>query len=49
MTQSRSLSIWKTRHAVLVWIGVVLNFGFVLPLIFDPGWILGLFGVTCSS
>ena len=32
MTQSRSLSKWKARHAVLVWSGILLNFAVVLPL-----------------
>src|SRR5690349_11394300 len=49
MTQSRSLSKWKARHAVLVWIGILLNFAFVLPLIFCPEWILGLFGITVNQ
>lgn len=49
MTQSRSLSFWKARHAVLVWIGIVLNFAFVLPLIFSPQWILALFGLVVDQ
>ena len=42
---SPPLSKWMTRHGVLVWLGIVLNLFFAVPLIFDPAWILGLFNV----
>lgn len=45
MSQPPSVSKWKTRHAILVWIGILLNFAFVIPLIFWPEWILGLFHI----
>jgi len=49
MTRTRSLSKWKARHAILVWIGIVLNFGFVLPLLLCPEWILGLFHIAAEQ
>ena len=49
MTQAPSLSKWKVRHAILVWIGIILNFGFVLPLLFCPEWILGLFHIPINQ
>jgi hypothetical protein len=49
MMTSRSLSKWKFRHAVFVWIGIVLNFALVLPLIFCPEWLLGLIGITVQQ
>lgn len=41
----RDLSLWIARHTLLVWIGIVLNFGFIIPLIFTPDWILALFNI----
>ena len=49
MMQSRSISKWKARHAIVVWIGIVLNFGFVIPLILCPEWILGLFDIMVNQ
>jgi hypothetical protein len=49
MTQPNSVSRWKVRHAILVWIGIVLNFGFVIPLLFWPEWILGLFHIPMPA
>ncbi|GGF63700.1 hypothetical protein GCM10007301_24360 [Azorhizobium oxalatiphilum] len=45
MIEPQSLTKWKVRHAILVWIGIVLNLGFVLPLLICPSWLLALFGV----
>lgn len=49
MIQSHALSRWKARHAILVWIGILLNFAFVLPLLFWPEWILGLFQIPVNQ
>jgi hypothetical protein len=49
MTRSRSLSKWKARHAILVWLGIILNFAFVLPLLLWPEWILGLFQIPVNQ
>ncbi|WP_347267773.1 hypothetical protein [Paracoccus sp. (in: a-proteobacteria)] len=48
MTGLQSLSRWKARHAVVVWLGIVLNAGFVISLLFAPVWFLGLFGLTAE-
>ena len=40
-----SVSRWKTRHAVVVWIGIVLNLIFAIPLLVDPNWLFSLIGV----
>lgn len=45
MSRPQSLSLWKARHAIIVWIGILLNFAFVAPLIFCPEWILALFHI----
>jgi len=47
MTQgeSRNLSLWIARHSAFVWLGIVLNMVFVVPLLVDPLWFLGLFGI----
>jgi hypothetical protein len=49
MTHTQSLSKWKMRHAVLVWIGIILNLAFVIPLLFCPEWILGLFHIPANQ
>ena len=49
MTQPPSLSKWKARHAIFVWIGILLNFAFVIPLLFWPEWILGLFHIPTTQ
>jgi hypothetical protein len=49
MIRTRSLSTWKARHAIVVWIGVILNLCFVLPLIFCPEWLLSLFGIVVNQ
>ena len=48
MKRMDSLSRWKSRHSLIVWLGIVLNMGFVLPLIFAPAWFLSLFGLTAE-
>jgi len=32
-----------------VWVGILLNFAFVLPLLFWPEWILGLFQIPVNQ
>ncbi|AWI62394.1 hypothetical protein [Sinorhizobium fredii] len=49
MIHAQSLTKWKTRHAILVWIGILLNFAFVVPLVFWPHWILDLFDVPAQQ
>ncbi|MFW5681024.1 MAG: hypothetical protein ACOC3D_12215, partial [Pseudomonadota bacterium] len=46
---SSSLTRWIFRHAVVVWLGIALNLGFALPLLFDPAWLLDLFGVPGAA
>ena len=45
MNRHQSISRWKLRHALIVWLGIVLNMGFVIPLLFAPVWFLDLFGL----
>ncbi len=37
-----SLSAWIARHAIFAWIGIGLNLALIIPLLFDPAWILGI-------
>jgi hypothetical protein len=41
----QDLSVWIARHSLLVWLGIVLNLLFIVPLLFDPAWLLGLFNI----
>lgn len=41
----RSATVWIARHTVFVWIGILLNFAFLVPLLVDPVWLLDLFGI----
>ena len=43
---SNSISLWTARHALFVWLGILLNLLFILPLLFDPVWLLGFFHLT---
>jgi hypothetical protein len=45
MTRTESLTRWKFRHSGFVWIGILMNFAFAVPLLVSPEWILGLFGI----
>ena len=49
MTARPSLSRWKFRHGVIVWIGIVLNLLLAVPLLFNPHWVLDLFGVPAAQ
>ncbi len=41
----QSLSRWKFRHSVVVWVGILLNLAYCVPLLAAPGWTLDLFGI----
>ena len=43
------IGLWIARHALLVWLGIVLNLFFVIPLLFKPEWILGLFNLPLNQ
>lgn len=40
-----ALSVWVFRHALFVWIGIVLNLFFAIPLVFYPVEITSFFGI----
>ena len=42
---SQNLSVWIARHTFFVWLGIVLNMFFVVPMLVDPLWFLALFGI----
>lgn len=44
-----SARYWIARHALCVWIGIFLNFCFIIPLFFYPRWMLNLFGVPLDQ
>ena len=44
-----SISLWTARHALFVWLGILVNLLFILPLLFDPVWLLGLFNLTVNQ
>lgn len=44
-----SLSGWITRHAIVVWIGILLNLALIIPLIFHPMWLLDLLGIPLNQ
>ncbi len=44
-----NIGVWIARHALLVWLGIVLNLFFVIPLLFKPEWILGLFNLPLNQ
>ena len=48
MNRHQSISRWKLRHSLIVWLGIVLNMGFVIPLLFAPAWFLDLFGLRAE-
>jgi len=41
-----SLGIWVARHAVVVWLGVVLNLAFALPLLVVPDALMEALGLA---
>lgn len=48
MTGQQTLSHWKSRHALVVWLGIVLNMGFVIAMLFFPAQLLSLFGLSAE-
>lgn len=44
-----SLSRWKFRHAVVIWIGILLNLSYCVPLLFAPAATLRFFGIAADS
>lgn len=45
LASRHSLSLWKFRHSVVVWIGILLNLCFALPMLFVPLWLFGIFDI----
>ena len=41
----QSLSRWKSRHTLVVWIGILLNLAYCVPLLLAPEWTLSFFGI----
>lgn len=41
----RNLSLWIARHTFFVWLGILLNMVFVVPLLLNPLWALALLGI----
>ncbi len=44
-----SLSLWIARHTLFVWIGIVLNLLLIIPLLFDPLWLLGVLNLPLDQ
>ena len=44
-----SISVWITRHTILLWFGIFLNALFIIPLMFFPRWMLDLFGIPLQE
>lgn len=42
---SHSLSRWKFRHGLVIWVGILLNLAYCVPLLLAPLWTLTLFGI----
>lgn len=43
------ISLWLLRHTALVWLGIVLNALFIIPLLFFPRWMLNLFAIPLDQ
>jgi hypothetical protein len=43
------IGIWILRHTILVWFGIFLNSLFIVPLLFDPEWLLSLFAIPLEE
>src|SRR5262245_43419578 len=41
----RSLTKWKVRHTIIVWIGIILNFVIIAALMICPQWTLKFFQI----
>jgi hypothetical protein len=44
-----TISLWITRHTILLWFGIFLNALFIIPLLFFPQWLLDLFGIPLDQ
>lgn len=44
-----TITLWTARHAIVVWVGILLNLVFIVPLLFDPEWLLGLFNLPLNQ
>lgn len=44
-----SISVWITRHTILIWFGIFLNSLFIIPLLFFPRWMLDLFSIPLQE
>lgn len=44
-----SVSVWIVRHTILVWFGIFLNALFIVPLLFNPRWMLDLFHIPLTQ
>jgi hypothetical protein len=44
-----TVSVWILRHTILVWLGIFLNFLFIIPLLFFPRWMLNLFAIPLEE
>jgi len=44
-----TISVWITRHTILVWFGIFLNALFIIPLLFVPRWMLDLFNIPLEQ
>jgi hypothetical protein len=44
-----AVNVWITRHAFLVWFGILLNLLFIIPLLFFPRWMLDLFNIPLEQ
>ena len=40
---------YERWHGRIVWLGIILNMFFVFPLVFAPGWILGLLNIPLDQ
>jgi hypothetical protein len=43
------ISVWITRHTVLVWFGIFLNSLLIIALMVDPRWTLDLFNIPLDQ
>jgi hypothetical protein len=48
-TSQTALSVWIARHSTVLWFGIFLNALFIIPLLFVPQWMLGLFGIPLQE
>jgi hypothetical protein len=44
-----NIAVWVARHTIIVWFGIFLNLLFIVPLLFFPQWMLGLFHIPLKE